>query len=190
MFRFGAVQLARRARQLGSAKTFAQCENGTTAVEFALIAAPFFALLIAIFQTALIFYASRVLDEIVEQSSRLILTGQAQTSTPPMTQAGFANTVCQQTVALFNCANFMINVQSYSSFSSISTATPNLTFDANGNVTNAWSFNPGNPGDVVVVQVMYQWPIVLGPLGFTLSNMNNGNRLLVSTAVFKNEPYK
>lgn len=41
----------------------------------------------------------------------------------------------------------------------------------------------------MVVQVMYQWPIVLGPLGFNLSNLSNGNRLLVSTAVFKNEPY-
>jgi Flp pilus assembly protein TadG len=190
MFRFGAVQLARRARQLGSAENFARCENGTSAVEFALVAAPFFALLIAIFQTALVFYASRVLDEVVQQSSRLILTGQAQTSTPPMTQAGFANNVCQQLVALFTCGDFMINVQSYSNFGSISTATPSLTFDANGNVTNAWNFNPGNPGDIVVVQVMYQWPVVLGPLGFSLSNMSNGNRLLVSTAVFKNEPYK
>ena len=31
--------------------------------------------------------------------------------------------------------------------------------------------------------------VVLGPLGFNLSNLGNGNRLLVSTAVFKNEPY-
>jgi hypothetical protein len=36
---------------------------------------------------------------------------------------------------------------------------------------------------------MYQWPLVLGPLGFTLANLSNGNRLLASTAVFKNEPY-
>jgi len=56
-------------------------------------------------------------------------------------------------------------------------------------VTNQWSYSPGNPGDIVVVQVMYQWPVVLGPLGFNLSNVGNGNRLLVSTAVFKNEPY-
>jgi hypothetical protein len=41
----------------------------------------------------------------------------------------------------------------------------------------------------VVVQVLYQWPIVLGPLGFNLSNLANGNRLLVSSNVFKREPY-
>jgi hypothetical protein len=115
------------------------------------------------------------------------MTGQAQTA--GMTQSQFATWVCGQTFALFTCGNFMINVQNYSSFASASTATPALTFDANGNVNNTWSYSTGNPGDIVVVQVMYQWPVVLGPLSFSLSNLSNGNRLLISTAVFKSEPY-
>ena len=83
----------------------------------------------------------------------------------------------------------MINVQNYSSFSSASTATPTLTFNAQGQVSNNWSYNAGNPNDIVVIQVMYQWPMILGPLGFDMANLSNGNRLLISTAVFKNEPY-
>jgi Flp pilus assembly protein TadG len=166
---------------------FAGCRKAATAVEFALVAAPFFALLVALFETALVFFAGRVLDETVEAASRVIMTGQAQTN--GMTQSQFATWVCQNTFVLFNCNNFMINVQNYSSFASAKTTTPTLTFDKNGDVTNKWSFNPGNPGDIVVVQVMYQWPIILGPLGFDLSNMSNGNRLLISTAAFKNEPY-
>jgi Flp pilus assembly protein TadG len=161
--------------------------DGAAALEFGIVAAPFLALLVALFQTAMVFFASRVLDEIVANASRYVMTGQAQTS--GMTQAGFANYVCGQTLALFNCQNFMINVQNYGSFSLISTATPALNFDGSGNVTNNWAWSPGSPGDVVVVQVMYQWPVILGPLGFNLSNLANGNRLLVSTSVFKNEPY-
>ena len=121
------------------------------------------------------------------------MTGQAQTSN--MTQAGFQNYLCTSTntaglvSALFNCNNLMISVQNYSSFSSAKTSKPTLTFNANGTVSNTWTWSPGNPGDIVVVQLMYQWPVVLGPLGFNLSNLSNGNRLLVSTAVFKNEPY-
>jgi hypothetical protein len=79
----------------------------------------------------------------------------------------------------------MVNVQSYGSFSSASTSAPTLTFDSNGNVTNTWNYALGNPGDIVVVQVLF----VLGPLGFNLSNLANGNRLLVSSNVFKREPY-
>jgi Flp pilus assembly protein TadG len=187
MFRTFPKGSAVRARLLRPFAHLARSENGATAVEFALVAAPFLALLIAIFQTAIVFLAGRVLDEVVSQSSRYIMTGQAQTAN--LTQAGFATYVCQNSYSLFTCGNFMINVQNYNSFSAASTAAPTVTFNAQGQVTNTWTYSPGNPGDIVVVQVMYQWPIVLGPLGFNLSNLSNGNRLLMSTAAFKNEPY-
>ena len=179
---FRQIQTVRR-----SWKRYARCNNGAAAVEFAIIAAPFLALLIAIIQTALVFFASRVLDETTEQASRYILTGQAQTS--GMTQAQFANYVCQKTSSLFTCNNFMINVQNYSSFASANTSTPTLTFDSSGAVTNQWAWSPGNAGDIVIVQVMYQWPVILGPLGYNLANLSNGNRLLVSTVALKTEPY-
>ncbi|HML08749.1 MAG TPA: pilus assembly protein [Xanthobacteraceae bacterium] len=157
-------------------------------MEFGFVAAPFIALLIAMVQSAIVFLAGRELDEVVALSSRYILTGQAQTSN--MTQAQFATYVCGQTSALFNCNNFMINVQNYDSFSSANITTPTLTFNGLGQVNNTWNWSPGGPGSIVVIQLMYQWPVVLGPLGFNLANLGNGNRLLVSTAVFKNEPYQ
>jgi len=187
-------RLAAAASRLRSSRHFALCRNGATAVEFALVAAPFLGLLVATFETALVFFAGRVLDEVTEEASRYILTGQAQQSN--MTQAQFLNYVCTGSntaalvSALFNCNKLMVNVQSYNGFASANTANPTLTFNGNGNVSNTWNYSPGTPGSIVVVQVMYQWPIILGPLNFNLSNLSNGNRLLVSTAVFKNEPYQ
>ena len=167
---------------------FLRCENAATAVEFALVATPFLALVLAMVQTMIVFFAERALDEVVVEASRIIQTGQAQASN--MTQSQFATWICQNTIspALFSCGNVMVNVQNYSAFSSASTAMPTLTFNAQGQVTNTWNYQTGNPGDIVVVQVMYQWPVVLGPLGFNLSNLANGNRLLMATAVFKAEP--
>jgi len=167
---------------------FFRCESGATAVEFALVATPFLALIIAMMQTMLVFFAERALDEVVSEASRIIQTGQAQASN--MTQSQFASWICQNTIspALFSCGGFMVNVQNYSAFSSASTSMPTLTFNSQGQVTNSWNYQTGNPGDIVVVQVMYQWPIMLGPLGFNLSNLANGNRLLMSTSVFKVEP--
>jgi Flp pilus assembly protein TadG len=162
--------------------------DGATVVEFGLILAPFIAVLFAIFQTTLVFFAGRVLDMAVAQSARLILTGQAQDQ--GMTQATFANAVCGKIYALFNCSGLMIDVQTASSFSSANTSMPTLTFNGQGQVSNTWQYQPGNPGDIVVVRVMYQWPVFLGPLGFNLSNLSNGNRLLMSAAAFKNEPYQ
>ncbi len=176
MFALSPASLTVRTRLLRPFSSLLRSERAGAAVEFALVAAPFLALLVALIQSALVFVAGRELDNIVAQSSRYILTGQPQSTN--MTQAGFASWVCQNTYALFNCSNFMINVQNYASFAAANTATPTLTFNANGQVTNTWSWSPGSGGDIVVVQVMYQWPIVLGPLGFNLSNLANGNRLL------------
>jgi Flp pilus assembly protein TadG len=193
MFAAFRKKLARNASSLRSTKHFALCRKGASAVEFALVAAPFLGLLVALVETALVFFASRVLDEVTEEASRYIMTGQAQNG--DMTQSGFASYICTGAntsalvSALFTCNKIMVNVQTYDSFSDASTAAPTLTFNAQGSVSNSWSYSPGGPNDIVVVQVMYQWPIVLGPLGFNLSNLSNGNRLLMSTAVFKNEPY-
>jgi Flp pilus assembly protein TadG len=193
MFAACMQRLVRSAGRFRSSRQFALCRKGAAALEFALIAAPFLALLVALFQTAVVFFAGRVLDEVTEEASRYILTGQAQQAN--MTQAQFQNYLCTGTntatlvSTLFNCNNLMINVENYSDFSSASVTTPTLTYNGSGAVSNTWSYSPGTPGSIVVVQVMYQWPIVLGPLGFNLSNLANGDRLLISTAVFKTEPY-
>jgi Flp pilus assembly protein TadG len=166
--------------------TFTRSSSGAAAVEFGLVAAPFLVLLIAILETALVFFAGRMLDETTQQASRYILTGQAQISN--MTQSQFAQYVCQHTYALFNCGKFMINVQNYNSFAAANTGAPVLTFNAQGQVTNQWTYSPGNPGDIVIVQVMYEWPVI-GLFGFDIANIGANHRLLVSTAAFKNEPF-
>jgi Flp pilus assembly protein TadG len=204
-------KLARSATRLAGARAFlrndlvrndfVRNDKGATAVEFALVAAPFLALLVALLQTAMVFFAARMLDEITEEASRYLLTGQAQTAS--MNASQFRTHVCtgdpvltQLVSALFTCSKLLINAQSYSSFAAANTNDPiagfnvsNQPVDSNGNVmTMSWA--PGNPGDIVVLQIMYQWPVVGGPLGFSLASPNNnGNRLLMSTAVFKNEPY-
>jgi Flp pilus assembly protein TadG len=160
--------------------------SGATAVEFALVAAPFLGLLLGIIQIILVFFGQELLESVVQQASRYILTNQVQTS--GMGQAQFASLVCAQVRIIFNCNNLIINVQSSSSSSGVSASLPTLTFNSQGQVTNAWQFNPGGPGDLVVVQVMYPWPVFLGPLSAGLANEPNGTRLIAATAAFYNEP--
>ncbi|RXG98507.1 TadE/TadG family type IV pilus assembly protein [Bradyrhizobium zhanjiangense] len=165
---------------------FARDRRGATAVEFALVAAPFLALIIALLQTFLVFFAQQMLESVVRQSARLVMTGQVQSA--KMTQAVFKQKVCDQIVILFNCSGLMVDMQVATSWTSANTAMPTLTFDGSGNVTNTWQYDPGDAGDIVVLRVMYVWPVVLGPLGFNLSNLSNGNRLIMSSAAFQNEP--
>ena len=154
-------------------------------VEFALVAPMFFALLFAIIETALMFFASQVLETATQDSARLIMTGQAQNAA--YTQAQFKAAVCSRITVMFDCAGgISIDVQSYSSFGSVSVASP---IDASKNFTNPNNYSPGGPGDIVVVRLFYQWPIAVSLMGLNLSNMSGGNRLLVATAAFRNEPF-
>ena len=169
---------------MGRLLTFLKDRRGATALEFALVAAPFFAMLIAILETALVFFAQEVLQTATTQAARLIMTGQAQTQN--LTAAQFKQDVCNDAAALFSCSGIYVNVQTFSSFSSMTQMSPLQSGNFN---SDSMSYGMGTAGDIVLVQVFYQWPIVLGPLNFTLANMNGNYRLLVGTAVFRNEPY-
>ena len=154
-------------------------------VEFGLVAAPFLALVFAIIETAVVFFAGQALETAVADSSRLILTGQAQSQS--FDASAFKNAVCNKIYGLFDCQNGVyIDVRTFSSFASVTKPSP---IDAQGNFQSNFSYQPGGPGDIVVVRLFYQYPVYVSLLGFNLSNINGGKRLLVATAAFRNEPY-
>jgi Flp pilus assembly protein TadG len=171
-------------------------DRAATAVEFAMLAPPLIFLILASLQLSIIFFAGQYLQSLATLAARQIMTGQVQTATAGDTQTqaqtAFGTDVCNNAPTLFfTCANFMIDVESASSYSAIQSSTAPLTptYDTNGNVTNTWAYSPGGPGDIVIVRVMYNWPVVAAPLLPGLADQSNGDRLLVATSVFKNEPY-
>ncbi len=160
-------------------------EQGATAVEFALIAPAFLATLIAVLQTAVFLFAQASLQSAATQASRLFMTGQAQN----LSQSAFKTQVCQNYLpALFNCNSLVVVVQNYSSFSGANTSAPAL-YDANGNAVNTWAYSPGSQGQVMVVQLVYPWMTVRGPLGYVLGNLPNGAAEMMGVSAFRVEPY-
>jgi len=166
-------------------RRFRRNHHGSAVVEFALVAPIFFGLLFAIIELALVFFASQVLETVTQDSARQIMTGQAQTAA--FTQAQFKNLVCSKIVVMFDCVNGVsIDVQSYSAFGSVSIADP---IDASRNFVPPNNYLPGGPGDIVVVRIFYQWPLIVTGLGFNVANLSGSKRLLTATAAFQNEPY-
>ena len=166
---------------------FRRNRRGSAAVEFALVAPVFFALLFAIIETAIVFFAGQVLETITQDSARKIMTGQAQTA--KYSQAQFKdNVVCPADAlakVLFNCTGLYVDVQSYSSFSGVKIKDP----IAGGNFLPAMNYSPGVAGDIVVVRMFYQWPLFVTGLGYNISNLAGSKRLLSATAAFRNEPF-
>ena len=168
-------------RRLGDA-------SGAAAVEFALLMVPLLGLLMGSIQIAMIFLFGQELQSVAQKAARQLMTGTAQKA--GLTQTTFGNQVCGMQPAPFVCGNLMIDVESGSSFNAINTSQPTLTYNGSGAVSNTWNYAPGNPGDIVILRLMYNWPVFGGTiLTPGLSNQPGGASLMIGTAVFKNEPY-
>lgn len=158
--------------------------DGAALLEFALVGPAFLALLVAILQTGVVFLFQQTLQTATTQTARLIMTGQAQTQN--ISSATFLQDVCNAAGNLFTCANLSTNIQTFSSFSNMQMTNP----VTGGTFTAPSNYNLGGPGDIVLVQVFYQLPVVTAPLGFNMATTSNGNALITATAVFRNEPYQ
>jgi Flp pilus assembly protein TadG len=176
-----------RRRDADAAAHLAADTRGVAALEFGLIAIPLGALMVAILQTSLTFFAQQTLETTAEKSVRKLITGEAQKSN--MNAATFKTLVCSKLPSFMKCANLYVDVTSASTFASVATAAPTITFGSDGKVSNTFAFTPGGTGSINIVRIMYAWDVQAGPLGFDLSTMSNKKRLLYATAVFKTEPY-
>jgi Flp pilus assembly protein TadG len=167
-------------------RRFGRNRKGSAIVEFALVAPVFIALLFAIFESAIMFFASQILETVTQESARQIMTGQAQaagyTATTFMTSV-----VCPQIPAVLTCANIGVDVESDpSQFANVSIANPVTSgaFDS-----TKLNFNMGASCSVVTVTLYYQWQVFV--MGFVpnIGTLNGNKRLISATAAFRNEPY-
>ena len=154
-----AIKPARLSRvslfRFDTARRFARHDDGAAAVEFGIVAAPFLALMFAIMETALVFFAGQTLETAVADSARLIMTGQAQSQSFSATQ--FKSAVCAKIGGLFDCAaGLYVDVKTYSSFGAIDNSSP---VDAQGHLTTSnFGYTPGGPGDIEKVTIDYSAP--------------------------------
>ena len=167
-------------------RRFARKDDGAVAVEFAMVAAPCLALVFAILETAIIFFAGQVLETATADSARLVMTGQAQKQ--GFSQAQFKEQVCARVFGMFDCINgIKVDVRTYAAFSGANVSKP---IDGSGNVSLTPAYQPGGPGDIVVVRLLYEWPVYVSLLGLNLADLSGGKRLIMATAAFRNEPYQ
>jgi Flp pilus assembly protein TadG len=164
---------------------FKRAQGAATAVEFALIAPLLFALLLATTQIAVIFIAQSYLQTVAESTQRSVLTNQTAALTPTQ----FKNLVCANVGALFTCNSLIISLQTVpanATPASIAAALP--TFNAQGALTSTPTIASIPPNTQAVLILMYQWPVIAGPLGAYFGTLGNGAYLLTSTQVFQTEP--
>ena len=169
-------------------RVFARDERGVTAIEFGLLALPSFSIIGAILETSLVFLSGQILDSAVQDTGRLIRTGQMQSATIQT----FKDNVCDRLYGLFDCSKLFVDVQVLATFNA-ATIKPPVDFNCKTKTECEWNRNeivtPGKTSNIMVAQVYYRWPVILNLGGLSLANLPTGERVLGAASVFKNEPF-
>lgn len=166
---------------------FGRAKRGSVAVEFGLLAIPFFLLTFGVAEIAMVGLAQSSLDHSVQNLIRGIRTGQVQSN--QITYAQMQEDLCDgiNDFLTLNCDDTLyLDVDTFDSFVNATNTSP-IT---NGVLqTNQFGFAPGGSSAIVVVRAYYRWRPLTPMFENLLQNTANGERVLVSAMMFRNEPF-
>ena len=186
--------LPRLWRSLSSALgRFRRDTSGVYAIEFGMLALPFFGLIFAIIEVSYVSFNSEQLQAAVDKAARQILTGQAQTKNYTTTASFVSNLLCPSTGRVlpssWDCSKLFVDIRTAASFTAA-----DMT---NSFYTGSLQYCLGNPSTIVVLRVVYPlssvFPLSIYNQYLGLANnvpgVSGWQHILMGSAVFKTEPY-
>lgn len=187
-------------------KRLFRSKDGAAAIEFALLAIPYFLIVFAIIETFVAYTAEQLVANGVDTMGRQLRTGNITynhtTTTNNKSEVQFRQLFCNEISILIQCSTSDINsptaatnklwidAKPYTNFSDMPTTIPIANGDLN---TTGFSFAPGGPGTRNMLRAYYKWDIITDLLRPYISNIRptSGSNyfLIVETSAFKNEDY-
>ncbi|TCU38738.1 Flp pilus assembly protein TadG [Rhizobium azibense] len=181
----------------------ARSRDGSAAIEFALLAIPYFMVIFAILETFIAFAAEELVSNAVDTMSRKLRTGQITNVVGQTTykdRTAFRQEFCEEVSILIQCSDseiatpnkLWLDIRTFSKFSDIPVTIP---MNATGLDTTAMQYSPGGSGAINMVRAYYHWQVVTDLIRpyITPYRTTDGSRLndylIVATAAFQNEQY-
>jgi len=159
---------------------FVRDKSGAAALEFAMVAAPFLALLVCIIEVGVDFLLFSQVDYATHKAAQEIRSGSVQMS--ELTAEKFKTDVLCPKLNILPCAPVNVNVVVIKNSGEWGNWSPTSIDPA----TAKWC--PGGAADAMLVQVAY--PVPLASMIWAGSSSNaNGVRYYMSSAGFRNDPY-
>lgn len=177
---------------LKASRRYSASDKGTTALEFAGVAFPFFAMLGVIIETGAMMFTEYGLQSAVQDAARTARTGQAQSGNK--TVADFKTLICSQAALGSSCSSKLtVYANSYATWAVLAANMPvfvNIgikddgTPNANDNMLKLGA--PTCPSSLVAT---YDWKFTMPLMNYMGNIQGNNARRLVGFAMFQTEPY-
>ena len=175
-------------------RRLARDERGTTAVEFVIVAAPFFALIFAILEAGFNYMAASSLDHALRLSTRLMQTGSAQQAN--MSEEQFRIELCNRLPSLMSCERVKldlrpIRIKRLPSF--VGRSDDGLAGDVKiiqPEDDESAVYCPGRPGDYMLARALFELPNFMGmAISRKVSGPSGDVYVVEASRVFRNEPF-
>ncbi|MDF8352685.1 TadE/TadG family type IV pilus assembly protein [Ensifer adhaerens] len=190
-------------RREGIFSRFLRNRKGTTSIEFAILALPFFVVIFASLETFAAFYGDQLLANATETMARKVRTGQItfqQGKQTDMSEAQFRQAFCDEISILMKCSateagqpsQFYLDVRAVNDLSKFPVLIPRKA-DSTDIDTADFKFAPGGPGSFNVVRAYYRWSVFTDLVRPFITNLRPAGSsmpkdyLMVATATFRNE---
>jgi len=165
--------------------------NGASAVEFALIAPIFLALMFSILEAGYFFFITSAVDAANAKAARLIRTGQAQGG---ISRDDFYDEICDIVSKFGNCdEKLTVGIASFNDFSELAADLSNpICRDENDPTIQGAQFDETDYGvqrQIVRIRVCYLHKNLTPGLGLNLEDAGGGALKMISTSIFRNEPF-
>lgn len=161
-------------------------QDGATAVEFAIIAPVFFALIFSMIETGWIMTKASLLDHAVNQTARMIYTGQAPD------QGTLEQLICDEASVFSNCReNITVELTIVGDFTALPDTAATCT-DANSTaIAPVTTYASGSGGEIVFMRVCITTDVLVPGLGLgmQMAQTDTGRFQMVSSMAFMNEPF-
>jgi Flp pilus assembly protein TadG len=155
------------------------------AVEFAMIALPFLALVFATVELGMMFLVSTTLESSAQEVSRTVRTGQFQSA--GLAAGDYKDSICNNLGWLAaDCqANLYVDIRTFPSFAAVTSNVP----VTNGAIDpTQMAFTPGAACSIVLARAFYNWTL-LAPALSGVTHMSGNHVLLTAAFAFRNEPF-
>ncbi len=161
-------------------------KEGTTAIEFSLLAIPYLLLTVSIIELSMMYAAASLLEGATGSAARMIRTGQLQQAEGVDPAQVFREAICDYATVLVKCEDVIIEVQQMNSFGDYEEMEPQ--YDEDGNLIPG-GFDAGGSSDRILIRAAYRYNMMTPFVGPLLAGPDN-SRLFISTIVLQVEPYE
>jgi len=199
------IRSSRRARRFLA--RFRRADDGTAAIEFGILAFPFFLLVFATIEAFIAFAGEQLLENAVDTMGREIRTGQITSNTgraTDMTETQFRTRFCAEISLMIRCTDeenladqkLYLDVRQFTTFANVPKGIPRISSEEWADLDpTGFDYNPGGPKSINIVRAYYRWEVMTDLVRPYITNIRPAGKmptdyLMVATAAFRNENYQ